>query len=154
MIRYIAILAFLLLTVPIFAQTGSIEGAVTDALTNEPIAFATVAIPGTTQGAITDETGKYVLDNLVPGLYAIQVSYVGYEQETRYEIQVSTARPVAVNFRLQATSTQLSEVVVKAAPFKKTEESPVSLRTIGVAEIQRNPGVTGISPRWYRHCLA
>ena len=140
MIRSIAILAFLLLTVPIFAQTGSIEGAVTDALTNEPIAFATVAIPGTTQGVITDEAGKYVLDNLVPGLYAIQVSYVGYEQETRYEIQVSTARPVAVNFRLQATSTQLSEVVVKAAPFKKTEESPVSLRTIGVAEIQRNPG--------------
>jgi hypothetical protein len=34
----------------------------------------------------------------------------------------------------------LDEVVVKASPFRKTEESPLSLRTIGVAEIQRNPG--------------
>ena len=30
--------------------------------------------------------------------------------------------------------------MVKASPFKKTEESPVSLRTIGVTEIARNPG--------------
>ncbi|MBK8652515.1 MAG: hypothetical protein IPN20_00925 [Haliscomenobacter sp.] len=33
----------------------------------------------------------------------------------------------------------MSEVVIQASAFKKTEESPVSLRTIGVAEIQRNP---------------
>jgi hypothetical protein len=35
---------------------------------------------------------------------------------------------------------QLSQVEVKSSPFKKVEESPVSLKTIGIAEIERSPG--------------
>lgn len=35
---------------------------------------------------------------------------------------------------------QIEEVVVKASPFRKTEESPVSLRTIGIGEIEKSPG--------------
>jgi outer membrane receptor for ferrienterochelin and colicin len=31
-------------------------------------------------------------------------------------------------------------VVVRASPFRKTEESPVSLRTIGIGEIEKSPG--------------
>ncbi len=122
------------------AQSGKIMGTVTDALTNEPILLATIAIPGTTTGTTTDLDGNYILDGLTPGLYTVQVSYIGYEDQSRYEIQVTTARPVVLNFQLEEQTTQLEEVVVKASPFKRTEESPLSLRTIGVAEIQRNPG--------------
>jgi hypothetical protein len=35
---------------------------------------------------------------------------------------------------------QIEEVVVRASPFRKTEESPVSLRTIGIGEIEKSPG--------------
>jgi hypothetical protein len=35
---------------------------------------------------------------------------------------------------------QLSQVEVKSSPFKKVEESPVSLKTISIAEIERSPG--------------
>ena len=122
------------------AQTGIIQGKVTDALTNEPIMFATVAVSGTTLGTTTDLDGQYILEDLPVGLYTIAVSYVGYEDQARYEIQVSSGRPVILDFQLEEQTTQLEEVVVKASPFKRTEESPLSLRTIGVAEIQRNPG--------------
>ncbi|MEZ5032939.1 MAG: TonB-dependent receptor [Saprospiraceae bacterium] len=122
------------------AQTGIIQGKVTDALTNEPIMFATVAVSGTTLGTTTDLDGQYLLADLPVGLYTIAVSYVGYEDQARYEIQVSSGRPVILDFQLEEQTTQLEEVVVKASPFKRTEESPLSLRTIGVAEIQRNPG--------------
>lgn len=122
------------------AQTGIIQGKVTDALTNEPIMFATVAVSGTTLGTTTDLQGQYLLEDLPVGLYTIAVSYVGYEDQARYEIQVSSGRPVILDFQLEEQTTQLEEVVVKASPFKRTEESPLSLRTIGVAEIQRNPG--------------
>ena len=122
------------------AQTGIIQGKVTDALTNEPIMFATVAVSGTTLGTTTDLDGQYLLGDLPVGLYTIAVSYVGYEDQARYEIQVSSGRPVILDFQLEEQTTQLEEVVVKASPFKRTEESPLSLRTIGVAEIQRNPG--------------
>lgn len=122
------------------SQTGTILGTVTDALTNEPILLATISIPGTTTGTTTDVEGNYVLTDLTPGLYTVQVSYIGYEDQSRQEIQVTSARPVRLDFKLEEQTTQLEEIVVKASPFKRTEESPLSLRTIGVAEIQRNPG--------------
>jgi hypothetical protein len=131
---------FLLLTSGIFAQNGIIKGKITDAISNEPVMFANVLVMGTSKGTNTDEEGNYEISGLEPGLYDIRASFIGYNEVTQYEIQVTSAKPVTVNFKLEEQSTQLEEVVIKASPFKKTEESPVSLRTIGVAEIQRNPG--------------
>lgn len=133
-------LAALFLVSFLFAQTGEIRGVVTDRLTNEPIMFATVALAGTTIGTTTDLDGKYVLSELSPGLYTLEISYLGYETQSLFEVQVSSGRPSILNVAMTTQSTRLEEVVVKASPFKKTDDSPVSLRTIGVAEIQRNPG--------------
>ncbi len=124
----------------LFAQTGTIRGTVTDALTNAPIPFATIFVLNANKGATTDENGNFALTELTPGLYDLRASFLGYRDATRFEIQVTNARPVFVEFQLEEQSEGLQEVVVKASAFKKTEESPLSLRTIGVAEIQRNPG--------------
>ena len=121
-------------------QTGIVRGQLTDALTNEGIPFANVLVLNTTLGATTDEDGRYEISGLEPGLYDVRASYLGYQEQTIFEIQVTTARPTEVNFALEEQAETLEEVVVKASPFRKTEESPLSLRTIGVAEIQRNPG--------------
>lgn len=122
------------------AQTGIIKGRVTDKINNEPVAFATLLLEGTTIGANSDENGNYEITGLVPGLYNVKASFVGFNELTIYEIQVTNSKPSEVNIEMETSSQQLEEVVVRTSPFKKTEESPVSLRTIGVAEIQRNPG--------------
>ena len=85
---------------------------------------------------------SYILEDLPVGLYTIAVSYVGHEDQARYEIQVSSGRPVILDFQLEEQTTQLEEVVVKASPFKRTEE-PIVARTIGVAGL----GGNRISPR-------
>ncbi len=133
-------LAALLATASLFSQTGSIKGLVTNTLTNEPIIFANVIAVGTDAGTTTDENGAYEITGLAPGLYNVQVSFVGFNDQTQAEIQVTNAKPAIVNFKLGEQSADLQEVVVRASPFKKPEESPLSLRTLGVAEIQRNPG--------------
>ena len=122
------------------AQNGIIKGKVTNSLTNHPVMFANILVLGTDKGAVTDVDGNYEISDLTPGLYDVRASYVGFNDLTLFEIQVTSAKPVVVNFKMEELTGQLEEVVVKASPFKKTEESPVSLRTIGVAEIQRNPG--------------
>ena len=122
------------------AQNGIIKGKVTNSLTNDPVMFANILVLGTDKGAVTDVDGNYEISDLTPGLYDVRASYVGFNDLTLFEIQVTSAKPVVVNFKMEELTGQLEEVVVKASPFKKTEESPVSLRTIGVAEIQRNPG--------------
>lgn len=122
------------------AQNGVIKGRITNKINNEAILFATVLIEGTGIGTTTDEAGYYEITGLEPGLYNIKASYVGFNDATIYEIQVTNARPETINIEMEESIETLTEVVIKASPFRKTEESPVSLRTIGVAEIQRNPG--------------
>ncbi len=138
--KHFYFILFLLSCSTLSAQTGIIKGTITDALTNEPIGFANVLVLGTDFGTTTDIDGNYEITGLEPNLYEVRASFIGYDEATEFEIQVTSARPVTVDFTLSEASEQLEEVVVQASPFRKTEESPVSLRTIGVAEIQRNPG--------------
>ncbi len=135
-------LLILLLAVPHFlvAQTGIIKGQILDLISNEPVGFATVQLLGTTQGTNSDENGNYEFRGLEPKLYNLKITFVGYKDESFYEIQVTNSKPAVINVRLEQNSKAIEGVVVKASPFKKTEESPLSLRTIGIAEIQRNPG--------------
>lgn len=129
-----------MLSAALSAQSGIIKGQVTDALNNEPIPFANVLLLGTDTGTTTDVDGNYEITGLEPKLYDVRASYLGYTNKTEYEVQVTNSKPAIVNLALNESAQDLEEVVVKASPFTKTEESPLSLRTIGVAEIQRNPG--------------
>lgn len=139
--RSIALLTFLLgLNFGLQAQTGVIKGSVRDALNNEALPFVNVLVDETGIGAVTDEEGNFEISGLDAGIYNLRASFLGYRTQTVFEIQVTYAKPAIVNFLLEEAAEQLEEVVVKADPFRKTEESPVSLRNIGVAEIQRNPG--------------
>ncbi|NUQ24800.1 MAG: TonB-dependent receptor [Saprospiraceae bacterium] len=122
------------------AQTGIVKGRVTNGINNDPVGFANVIVVGTDLGAITDDLGNYEITGLIPGLYDIKVSFLGFNEVTEFEVQVTNSKPAVVDFELEESAEELQEVVVQASPFRKTEESPVSLRTIGVAEIQRNPG--------------
>ena len=129
-----------LLTTSILAQTGVIQGRISDAANNQPIPFANVVIVGTTTGASSDLDGNFTIQNLTPGLYNVEVTYLGYKSKMEYEIQVFNNKPALLDFNLEEDSKTLDAVVVKAKPFEKKEESPVSMRTIGVNEIERNPG--------------
>ena len=122
------------------AQSGIIKGRVYDAINNEPIMFANLIIEGSDVGVTSDLDGNYVITDLEPGTYNLKISYLGYKDVIKYEIEVTNSKPAVIDVAMEENAEQLEEIVVKASPFNKTEESPVSLRTVGVAEIQRNPG--------------
>jgi hypothetical protein len=119
---------------------GIIKGRIYDPISNEPVPFANVVLQNTTIGATSDENGNYEIGNLKPGLYNLQCSFVGYKPYTTFEIQVSNARAAIIDIPLSPNAETLKEVVIQAKPFARTEESPLSLRNIGVNEIKRNPG--------------
>lgn len=124
----------------LLAQTGTIEGRVYDEINNEPIIGANVSIVGTTLGASTDIDGNYKIEALKAALYNIEVSYLGYETQTKFEIQVTNSKSIRLDFALKQTSNVIDSIVIKANPFERKLESPISLTSIGVNEIQRNPG--------------
>ena len=137
---WLFLLISLSITITLNAQGGVIKGKVTNKINREPISFANVLIEGTDKGTVTEDDGTYIITGLAPGLYNIKVSFIGFADAAQYEIQVTNARPAEVNIEMEELAQALTEVVVKSPPFRKTEESPVSLRTLGVAEIMRNPG--------------
>lgn len=133
---------FFIIIYPTFyhGQKGSIKGQVLNASNNEPIAFATVYIDSTNNGTTSDIDGNYKLDNLTPGTYNVACTFVGFQKKVSYEVIVSSIKPTPLDFTLTEISTGLQEVVITASQFNKTDESPVSLRTINASEIYRNPG--------------
>lgn len=117
-----------------------IKGYVTDIKNNTPLDLVTIQIIGSEKGAVTNENGYYEISGLIPGIYNIKASSLGYDEKINNEIIVTNIRPTELDIKLEESVQNLKEVQVQSAPFSKTEESPVSLRTIGVAEIQRNAG--------------
>jgi len=123
------------------AQSGIIKGRVLNKMNNEPVPFANVVIQGTTSGAAADENGEYQITNLIPGQYNVEASFVGFRKSIVYEIQVTNARPALVDFSMEEELENLQEVVVTASnTFFKSDDSPLSLRTIGPTEIKQTPG--------------
>jgi hypothetical protein len=45
-----------------------------------------------------------------------------------------------IEIQMEQQNEEIEEVTVTASPFRKTEESPVSLRSIGLGEIEKSPG--------------
>lgn len=137
-------LSVFLLLFPLFVSAqenkGVIEGRVYNAKNNEPVPFATVVIWNTTTGAITDFEGNFRFTGIQPGFVEVRVSSVGYQTYISESLQVTNANKVFLEVALEETSVALEEVVVRASPFRKREESPVSLRIIGLDEIEKNPG--------------
>ena len=122
------------------AQGGSIHGKVKETLSGKPLELVSVQVEGTALGSTTDSTGSFTITGLNGGIYNIKVSSLGYKTKGIPEIEVTNSKPAILSIELEPDASQLKEVSITASPFTQKEESPISVRTIGVNEIQRYPG--------------
>lgn len=66
-----------------FTQVYSVSGTVTNAVTGEPIAGATIAIDGTELTTTTDSNGAYTISGVQAGTYTITASVSGYTAQSQ-----------------------------------------------------------------------
>ena len=112
---------------------------VIDKSTRQPLEFVNVLVVGLGIGASTDANGNFLITQVPPGIYRLQASFLGYKTELTPEYRVNHVTPY-VQIELEEENASLNEVVVTASPFQKVPESPVSLRVIGLQEIEKAPG--------------
>ena len=137
--RYLLLL-FIFLSGLSYGQSTRIEGRVFDALNNNSLEFAKVQVLNMSKGAITDETGFFRIDGLEPGVYSFKAVISGYNTLFVNEITITRSRVEQLEFAMEKLVLEQDEVVVKASPFIRKKESPVSLKTLNATEIERLPG--------------
>lgn len=119
---------------------GVIRGQVVDATSNEPVPFASVVIWNTTTGAMTDFDGNFTFTGVKPGFVELRISSVGYKPYVTEGVLVTNNNEVNLVIKLESSIVEVAEIVVKPSPFRKSVESPISARIIGIQEIELNPG--------------
>lgn len=119
---------------------GTIKGKVINEITREPLPFVNVIVEATTNGATTDINGLFEIKNVAPGYVKIIASSVGYKTKISGDIFVTREKTPFIELAMEPTVADLKEVVISGPQFIRKEESPVSMQTIGIREIERNPG--------------
>ncbi|MDO9276220.1 MAG: TonB-dependent receptor, partial [Lutibacter sp.] len=141
MIKNIALCLFLLnLTLGFSQNTGTLKGKVVDMQTRGNIPFVNVIVAGTNIGAISDENGAFVIKNVPLGYVKVQASFLGYLTALSEDYLVTNEKTPYILIELNQNNEQLDEVIVQSKLFKKSIESPISRQSLGIAEIERNPG--------------
>lgn len=139
------ILALLLFGTDIFAIVAppvaySVHGKIIDKQSRKPVAYANVfvtGIPG--KGASTDSLGIFRIEQVPPGIYRFEASCIGYHTMSTPEYIVSASTPF-IEIEMEEDANLLTTVVITPSPFRRSIESPVSMRVIGLQEIEKSPG--------------
>ncbi|MDY3068862.1 MAG: carboxypeptidase-like regulatory domain-containing protein [Parabacteroides sp.] len=141
--RFLSLVCLLFLFVAVaYSQGYTIKGRVIDRLSRQPIEYANVLVVGGNNngvGAATDMDGNFVIEKVKPGICKLSVSYLGYKSVVTPDYIISATTPF-IEIEMDEDSNTLEGVVVRPNKFNKTIESPVSMKVIGLREIEKSPG--------------
>ena len=137
---YYSLLVLLLSVTTLLAQQGTVKGQVYSTKSNDPLALATVRVQGTSLGARTDVEGRFVISGVKPGFVRLIVTMLGYETTTSAEVQVVGNQTSFIDIGIEEESTNIAEVVVRPKMRLKRAESPLSLQTLSIKQIEKSAG--------------
>ncbi len=115
---------------------GKVRGFVLDKATEEPIAFSNIVVNGTRIGAVANEDGYFVLNDVPVGERTISVSFLGYNTlEEKVNIKEDQVR--SVTFYLMQQAELLEDVVVNAERQARESKVLTSVVSLNPKEIQQ-----------------
>lgn len=131
----------LILSFQLFAgTTGKITGTITDQESGERLPGVNITLLGTTTGGSTDLAGNYVILNIPPGVYNLQITMMGYQQVLIQKVRVAVDYTTRINRTLSTEILDLGEsvTVVAERPIVRMDLTSTSA-IIGSEEIAEMP---------------
>lgn len=113
-------------------QSNKVTGLVSDE--SGPVAGASIAIKGTSNGTISDANGRFVLENLKRGSVLI-ISFVGYTSQ-----QITWNGQSSLNIKLSSDNQYLDEVVVVAYGTAKKSSFTGSASVVKAEQMEKISG--------------
>ncbi len=119
---------------------GNITGKVINLKNNEPLPFVNVGVVGTSMGASTDDDGVFLIKNVPVGFYKLTSSCLGFNSTSSEEFKVINTKTIYVEIKMRESDVSLDEVTVTVNTLKRNDKAPVSMKSIGLQEIENSPG--------------
>ncbi len=137
----IAAIIILTLAGKVYAVTGNmIAGRIIDIQTKEPLAGVNIIILDSDRGASTDLDGVFIIENLEPGAYRLEISYIGYITQKFTDIIVSSGKPTNLTISLSEQILETESITVTAGYFVESNMTQPSTVGLSREEIRRFPG--------------
>jgi outer membrane receptor protein involved in Fe transport len=134
------ILLFVVLISNTVAQTtGKIVGKILDGETNEPVAGANVLLLDTRMGASTDLDGDFMILNVVPGTYSLEIQMIGYNTIRNEGLVVSVNRTTSTTISITPTLLESEVIVVTAEKVAIKRDQTSSIRNVSADDIKILP---------------
>jgi TonB-dependent receptor len=133
-------------TIFISAQKQIVTGIVSD--NNQPLPGATVKITESSKIIITDIEGKFSVNDLKPGHYDVQISYIGYENKgLTIDLQSEQAMDLGVISMFQKQK-NIDEVIVTGS-LKNSEARALNLQknAINISNVIASDGIGKLPDR-------
>ncbi len=127
-------------TIAIAGVTGKISGLVVDTQTGEPLPGANILIEGTALGASTDVEGFFVILNISPGIYNLELQYIGYTTTRVSDVSVSIDLTTSLKLQMSETTLDAAETIVVVADKPLIRKDEISTRHfVSGEEIELQP---------------
>lgn len=136
------VLAGAMLSTPLQAQQGTINGQVTDAETGEPLSGAAVEALGAGGPQPTNTEGRFTL-SVGAGSHSVVVTLIGYETTRVDGVDVATGATTEVTISMRSQALLLNPIVVTASRRQeKALDAPASITTVSAADVARTAATT------------
>src|SRR4051812_636708 len=121
-----------------------VTGRVVDQATNQPMAAVQVSITGTGIGALSQNTGRYLLLNVPVGTHTVTAQRIGFKTMTA-QVTVAAGATVVQDFALSEEALGLDEIVVTGtAGGTQRRALGNAVASVAASDVIKNSTVNGI----------
>jgi hemoglobin/transferrin/lactoferrin receptor protein len=133
----LSLLIILFLSVSTYAQTGNIQGVVSDKESGITISNADILLKESGLKAVTDASGSFVFQNLIEGNYKLEFYHEGYKSGS-LEVRVEKGKTAKVEIKLTASEITTGEITVTSVRYETLlKDVPLPMEIISDDELNR-----------------
>lgn len=143
MIKRITILMlFIIVSINLNAQSGSIRGNVYDKETGEAIIYGNISLLNSAYKTTTDLDGFFTFPNIKVGIYTLQLTYLGYKPFEK-TIEIKGGKLIYEKILLESEGILLKSVDITAQKEIRKSETQISKLEISQKQLKALPAIGG-----------
>ncbi|HAA78085.1 TPA: hypothetical protein DCE37_23550 [Candidatus Latescibacteria bacterium] len=123
-------------------DTTTVSGVVSDATDGTTLPGANIRLYSSreSQAAISAADGSFLLENITPGIYGMEVSFIGYRQWLLTDLKIA-GDPIDLAIKLRPSALSLDDIVVTPGRFSILSDTPSAPQTLTRKEFEAMPFV-------------